>query len=45
MLTWNRLDRTDIDYLALEQSTEEAQLNLRHSESLDDFEELLPSGD
>jgi hypothetical protein len=44
MLTWNRLDRPDID-MALEQSTEEAQLNLRHSESLDDFEELLPSGD
>jgi len=44
MLTWNRLDRTDVD-LALEQSTEDAQLNLRHSESFDDFEELLPSGD
>jgi hypothetical protein len=42
------LDRIDVD-LALEQSMETARLSLSHcaneSLSVDDFEELLPSGD
>ena len=48
MLTWNRLDRTDVD-LGLEQSSDAARLILAHyadkPSSVDDCEELLPSGD